>query len=686
MSPVGSPPQNPRRRSQQHHPSPHQDRAMPSTNAERNKALQEDDSFSVNPLAFTPALFDSLDALNDVDDGTLDQFKAGLDQDQRNSNSPPLEGQTRSTVSPDPSSGAPFSQRRHSSERDHILNAHNANSPSTFGEVPNGGGAARPMPTTALSDGSSRSEPPHAHPHSAPGRPSPPLSGAASSSNAFDVSYNGPPPASQFNFANAAPHGQQQQQNWMQPSDPSTSTPFDPSQVISFASGSPPFPDSQIQHQRQMIRGAVMQGMQQSRTQSQGPLHISTPNGNNLASTTLQTQHPHPGLSVSPSYPSEFTFPANRDSGGVHAAAGAADGMMAGAMPPSATSPSPSPSFSSSSVSTPVYNGANPNFLQSGNAAAGASSATAPPPPPTMHHPNPHKVSQSSLRSSSRPSPTPESGSSRESGHPYPSATRHHGGRTRRHPSDPNQLQTAQQLGGVAPDMSVYNARRTSLGPGPMPPRMTQRRSGMSPTIPPGRRYEQEQMMVGGTVRLVDPTTNQQLQFQNVQQWTHGVHADQSLNSPPSNGPERPRPANRASSSATSSESSLAAWNNSAEDLQRFSQAMEIQSPMGDAGEWAHWNAMAADPSMMQQTFNGTFDPSFAGLPEGTHYAPGVPAIAEDGGFQEGVFLNGPAQSPKQFVPVNGIVVSPPAGIQAQQAAWGPQTLSASMSLQGLQQ
>ncbi|KAG8926755.1 hypothetical protein FRC00_002605, partial [Tulasnella sp. 408] len=412
---------------------------MPRAIAEHDEAL-EDVSFSANPLAFTPGLFDSLDALNDIDDGTLDQFKAiKANLDQRNSHSPPSEGQTRSTVSPDPSSGAPFSQRRRSSERDNILNAHNANSPSTFGEVPNGG-AARPMPTTALSDGSG-SEPitiaTHAPPHSAPGRPSPPLSGAAGSSNAFDVSYNGPPPASQFNFA---PHAQQQQQqNWMQPSDPSTSTPFDPSQVISFASGSPPFPDHQRQ---QMIRGAVIQGMQQSRTQSQGPLHISTPSGNNLASTTLQTQHPHPGLSVSPSYPPEFTFPANRDSGGVHAAAAGADGMMGGAMPPSATSPSPSPSFSSSSVSTPVYNGPNPNFLQSGNAAGGTSSATAPPPPPTMHHPNPHKVSQSSLRSSSRPSPTPESGPSRESGHPYVSATRHHGGRTRRHPSDP-----AQQLG-----------------------------------------------------------------------------------------------------------------------------------------------------------------------------------------------------------------------------------------------
>lgn len=203
----------------------------------------------------------------------------------------------------------------------------------------------------------------------------------------------------------------------------------------------------------------------------------------------------------------------------------------------------------------------------------------------------------------------------------------------------------------------------------------------MSPTIPPGRRYEQDQMMAGGPVRLVDPN-NQQLQFANVQQWTHGVHTDQSLNSPPSNGPERPRPVNRASSSATSSESSLAQWSGSAEDLHRYSQqAMEIQSPMVDAGEWSQWNAIAADPSMLQQTFNGTFDPQYTGLPEGPHYSPAVPAIAEDGVFPEGVFLNGPAQSPKHFVPV-----SPSTGLQAQQAAWGPQTLSASMGLQGLQQ
>ncbi|KAG8919671.1 hypothetical protein FRC01_001177 [Tulasnella sp. 417] len=630
---------------------------------EHDEALEEDDSFSANPLAFTPGLFHSLDALNDVDDGTLDQFKAGLDQ--RNSHSPPSEGQTRSTVSPDPSSGAPFTQRRRSSERDNnstiILNAHNANSPSTYGDMTaasSNGGGARPMPS-ARSDGGS--EPITIH--SAAGRPSPPLSGAAGPSNAFDVSYTGPPPASQFNFVNAA---HPQQQNWI---DPATSTPFDPSQVISFASGSPPFPDSQMQ---QRIRGAVMQGMQQARTQSQGPLHISTPNGNNLASTTLQTQHPHPGLSVSPSYPPEFTFPANRDSGGVHASAAGAAAAADGMMPPSASSPSPSPSFSSSSVSTPVY--ANPNFLQSGGNAPPANPGAAgapPPPPPTIQHPNPRNASHPSLRSSSRPSPTPESGSSRESGHPYPSATRH-GGRTRRHPSDPNQLQTAQQHSAVTPDMSVYNLRRTSLGP-PAPPRMTPRRSGMSPTIPPGRaRYEQDNnLMAGGTVRLLDPATNQQLQFNNLQQWNHAVQADQSLNSPSSNGSEQTRVGNRGSSSATSSGSSLEGWN-SVEDLRRLNQqGMDVQSPVADAEGW-QWSAVSGGDSSMMQPFNGTFDPAFGGLQEGPHYSPTVPAIAENGYFQDGMILPGQ--------------VSPPAAIQHQQAGWGPQALSASIGLQGLHQ
>lgn len=207
----------------------------------------------------------------------------------------------------------------------------------------------------------------------------------------------------------------------------------------------------------------------------------------------------------------------------------------------------------------------------------------------------------------------------------------------------------------------------------------------MSPTIPPvGRsRYEQEQQMMagGGQVRLVDP--NQQLQFANVQQW----QADQSLNSPPSNGPEqqRPRAANRASSSATSSDSSLALWN-STEDLRLLSQqhAMEVQSPMGDADGWSpQWSAMTGDPTMMQQTFNGTpFDPPFPGLHEGPHYSPAVPAIAEDGFFQDGLVLNGQTQSPKLFGPVNGMGVSPPAGIQNQQVVWGPQALQASMGLQ----
>lgn len=480
MLPVDPPPHNPRRHSQQHHSSSPQDRAMPSAISQHDETEEEDDSFSANPLAFTPGFFDSFDALNDVDDGTLGQFEAIKAN----------------------------------------LNKSNSQPPAS-----------------------------HAPPHSVPGRSSPPLLGAAGSSNAFDVWYNGPPPASQFNFANPSPHTQQQH-NWMQPSYPSTPTPFDPAQVINLgecdslsvcidskspspdylgvplltsmspcvrvcfarsihtcqnhsttppcctfdrsAPGSRSFPDSQFQHERQIIRSAVMQGMQQSRTQSQGPLNIST-----------------------------------------------------------------------------------------------------------------------------------ESGSSRESGRPYSFATRHHGSRTKRQPPDPNQLQTAQQHGGVAPDMSLYNTRRMSLGAGPKPPRMTQRRSGMAPTIPPGRRYEQDQMMAGGTVRLVDPTTNQPLQFANVLQWP----TDQSLNSSPSNGPERPRPVNRASSFATSSESSLAAWNSSVEDIHRFSQqATELQSSIGDAGEWWQWNAICGDPSITQQTFNGTFDP---GLREATHYSPTVTAIAD---------------------------------------------------------
>ncbi|KAG8915067.1 hypothetical protein FRC00_008208 [Tulasnella sp. 408] len=443
---------------------------MPSAIAEHDEALEEEDSFSANPLNFTPGRFQSLGALNDVDDGILDQFKAiKANLDQGNSLSPLSERETRSTIYSDPASWAPFSQRRRNSERDNILNIYDANSPDPFGEVPNGS-AALPLPTTALSNGSG-SEPitiaARAPPHSAPDRPCPPLPGATVFFNAFDVSHNGPPLASQFNFATAALH-----QNWMQPSGPSTSTPFDPPQVINFV---------------------------------------------------------------------------DQDFGGVHVAA-ATDGMMGGAMPPSATSPPPSPSLSSPSVSAPVYNGPNPNFLHSGNAAGGASSATAPPPPPTIHHPNPHEVSQSSLRSSSPPSPTPES--SRESGHSYPPTTRHSGGP----PSVPNQPQTAQQHGGFALDMSVYNARRTSLGPGLMPPRMTQRRSGMSPNIPAGWRDERDQMMTGGLVDPTWPTTNQQLQFADVHHhWPHGMHAEQSLNSPQSNGPQHPRlVVNRASAFVTS--------------------------------------------------------------------------------------------------------------------------------------
>lgn len=171
----------------------------------------------------------------------------------------------------------------------------------------------------------------------------------------------------------------------------------------------------------------------------------------------------------------------------------------------------------------------------------------------------------------------------------------------------------------------------------------------MSPTIGPGvvrPRYDQENMVANGTVRMVDLTTGPPLQFANVQQWAHGVQgpqADQSLNSPPSNGSEYPR-VNRANSSASltpSSDSSLAGWN-STEDLHRFGQqAMEMQSPVGEAAEgWPpQWTTMSGEPSMMQQSLN------LAGLQD-ARYSPTV-----GGGMAENGFFNGQAQSPKQFGP-----------------------------------
>ncbi|KAG8986785.1 hypothetical protein FRB90_003777, partial [Tulasnella sp. 427] len=403
-----------------------------------------------NPLDQAPGLLSSLAIITDPNDEfeqeLFDEWNRTRDAQ---SHSPPSSDDLprRSNGSPN---GAPSAQRRPSSEysSSSITTAYNPDPSTTNGrpasngssQIPNGG--SEPVPI--------------AHPHSAgPSRPSPPTTGPGAPSNGFNGSYNGPHPPSQFNYAHP------QHQNWMQHSAP-PSQPFDPNDYINFGPGSP-YADH---HRQQMIRSAVMQGMQ-SHTQSQGPLHISTPNSNGIA---IQ---PNPGASASPPYPHDFTFPANRDSGGVHAAA---DGTaLNGGMPPSGSSPSPSPSYSSSNLSTPIYNnGPSPNFLQTGNPAGGSSTpAGAPPPPPSLHHPNPHKVSQSSLRSSSRPSPTPESGSgpsSRDSGHPY-SMNRHgHAVRTRRNPSDPVQQQ--QQHGGVAPEIAMYGTRRTSVGPIPPQGRM----------------------------------------------------------------------------------------------------------------------------------------------------------------------------------------------------------------------
>lgn len=241
----------------------------------------------------------------------------------------------------------------------------------------------------------------------------------------------------------------------------------------------------------------------------------------------------------------------------------------------------------------------------------------------------------------------------------------------------------------MAPDMAGYVQRRTSYGTLPMPAKLTPRRTGMSPTIGPGvvrPRYDQENVVVNGTVRMVDLATGPPLQFANVQQWAHGVQgpqADQSLNSPPSNGGEYPR-VNRANSSASltpSSDSSLAGWN-STEDLHRFGQqAMEMQSPVGEAAEsWPQWTTMSGEPSMMQQSLNGGFDPSSLA---GSQYSPTVGGgMPENGFFQEALVLNGQAQSPKQFGPANGMVVSPPPGIQTQPPVWGQHALPASMGLQ----